>query len=53
MEKYPDHGFVIDFGEAKSLGMNVIEPTLDQALQLDTILQYITEINAFGRVVEA
>lgn len=53
VEEYPDHGFVIDFGEAKSLGMNVVEPTLEQSVQLDKILRHLTDMNAFGRVVAA
>lgn len=52
VEKYPNHGFVIDFEEAKSLGLNVKEPTKEQAVQLDKILPHITSMNAFGRVVK-
>jgi hypothetical protein len=51
VEDYPDHGFIIDFGEAKTLGMHVKEPTLEQPVQLDKILHHITTMNAFGRVV--
>jgi len=53
VERYPDHGFVIDFGEAKNLGIRVVEPTPEQAIQLDKILQQLPGMNAFGRVVEA
>lgn len=53
VERYPDHAFVIDFDEAKDLGLNVKEPTLEQSEQLDKILLHITDVNAFGRVVEA
>lgn len=54
VEQYPDHGFVIDFDEAKRIGMRVVkEPTPEQIVQLDKILLHIRDINAFGRVVEA
>lgn len=52
VEQYPDHGFIIDFDEAKRIGVRVKEPTLEQAAQLDKILLHITKMNAFGRVVE-
>jgi hypothetical protein len=51
VENYPDHGFRIDFDEAKTLEMRVREPTTEQALILDRIVQHITGMNAFGRVV--
>jgi hypothetical protein len=52
VEKYPTHGFVIDAEEAKRIGLNAKEATKEQAVQLDRILQHISSINAFGRVVE-
>ena len=52
VEKYPNHGFVIDFEEAKGIGLNVKEPTKEQAVQLDRILTDIASMNAFGRVVK-
>jgi len=51
VENYPDHGFRIDFEEAKSLGMRVREPSTEQAAILDRIVLHITGMNAFGRVV--
>jgi hypothetical protein len=52
VEDYPDHSFIIDFDEAKKIGMHVKEPTPEQTMQLDRIFPYITSLNALGKVVE-
>jgi hypothetical protein len=51
VENYPDHGFRIDFDEAKGLGIKVKEPTPEQSVLLDRILLHVSDVNAFGRVV--
>jgi ClpP class serine protease len=52
VEKYPEHGFMIDYDEARSIGLPVREPTEEQAKHLDKILLHLPGMNAFGRVVE-
>ena len=52
VEKYPEHGFVINYEEAAAIGLNVRQPTSAEASHLDNILLHITSLNAFGRVVE-
>lgn len=52
VEKYPAHGFMIDYDEAKEIGLQVKEPTEAQAAHLDRLLLPLKGLNAFGRVVE-
>ena len=53
VEKYPAHGFMIDYDEANEIGLQVKEPTEEQAVHLDRLLLHLRGMNAFGRVVEA
>lgn len=52
VEKYPEHGFIIDYEEAAEIGLAVKEPTNEQAMILDRILPHLPGLNAFGKVVE-
>ena len=49
---YPEHGFVIDCDEARDIGLNIREPTVEQAQFLDKITPLLESMNACGRVVE-
>lgn len=51
VERYPEHGFMIDYDEAVEIGLSVKEPTDEQAKHLDTILLHLRGMNAFGRVL--
>jgi hypothetical protein len=51
VEKYPEHGFMIDYDEASEIGLPVKEPTEEQGKLLDRILLHLHGMNAFGRVV--
>ena len=50
VEKYPEHGFMIDFDEARGIGLSVKEPTEEQNRYFDRILLHLDGLNAFGRV---
>ena len=51
VEKYPEHGFVIDFEEAKKMGLPVKEPTPEQNMILDKILLHLRSVKgAVGKV---
>ena len=52
VEKYPEHGFVIDYDEAREIGLRVKEPTAEQTVHLDEILLHVSSMTAFGRVVQ-
>jgi hypothetical protein len=51
VEKYPEHGFMIDFDEARDIGLPVKEPTDEQNRYFDRIVLHMDGLNAFGRVV--
>ena len=53
VERYPEHGFVIDFEESKAIGLRVREPNADETACLDQIVQHLDSLNVFGRVREA
>jgi predicted Ser/Thr protein kinase len=50
VEKYPEHGFMIDYDEAREIGLPVKEPTAEQTKHLDRILLHLHDMNSFGRV---
>jgi hypothetical protein len=52
VEKYPEHGFIIDCEEAKSLGLHVHEPDLNQLRIMDEIADQLDGFTAIGRVTE-
>lgn len=47
VEKYPEHGFVIDHVEAKSRGLKVEKPTQQLAAILDRLMPFLT-VTAIG-----
>jgi len=51
-EKYPEHRFPIDVQEARELGLDVDQPTEEQAKLLDGLWHQIDGLNIVGRVTE-
>ncbi len=52
VEKYPEHGFVIDREEANSIGLKVNSPTTEIQDILDTLMIYLGEETILGRYME-
>jgi len=52
VEKYPEHGFVIDAKEAAGLGLDISEPTSEQAQIMDAMMPYLDSLTVFGRLEE-
>jgi ribosomal protein S17E len=52
VEHYPDHGFNIDFQEAKEIGLHVTEANPAQQKLMDALAQYLPHMTAIGRVKE-
>jgi hypothetical protein len=52
VENYPEHGFIIDQDEAKTLGMRLKEPTADQLRIMDDIVEHLDGLTAIGRITE-
>jgi hypothetical protein len=52
VEKYPEHGFVIDFTEAKSKGLKVERPTSEIRSIFDDLMPFIEDITAIGKIEE-
>ena len=53
VEDYPDHGFVIDYAEAKRIALAVEEAPDDQADAIDRIAPYLKGLTAIGLLREA
>lgn len=53
VEKYPEHGFVIDAQEAEALGLKVTESSLQQDRIMDVMLMYLDRKTLIGRLIEA
>ena len=53
VEKYPEHGFMIDYDEARVIGLPVKQPNAEQEKCLDQILHGIGGLNVLGRVVQS
>lgn len=52
VEKYPEHGFVIDAQEAAQIGLETLVPTPEQSAIFDEILPQIEGITLIGRLQE-
>ena len=52
VENYPEHGFVIDYEEAKLLGLHMGEPTSEQLCIMDEIADQLDGLTAIGRITE-
>jgi len=52
VEKYPEHGFIIDQEEAKSLGLRPTDPTHDLLRIMDDIADQLSGLTAIGRITE-
>ncbi len=52
VENYPEHGFIIDQDEARSLGLRPKEPTDDQLRIMDNIADRLEGLTAIGRITE-
>jgi hypothetical protein len=52
VENYPEHGFIIDYEEAKSLGLHVSDPNSDEIRIMDQIAQRLDGLTAIGRITE-
>ncbi len=51
VEAFPEHGFVIDPGEASLLGLHVQTPTKEQEDILDRLAPHLRSFTALGRLV--
>lgn len=52
VETYPEHGFIIDEDEARSLGLKPKTPSVDQIRIMDVISLHLDGLTAIGRVFE-
>jgi hypothetical protein len=52
VENYPEHGFIIDQDEAKTLGLRLKEPTDDQLRIMDDVAEHLNELTAIGRITK-
>jgi hypothetical protein len=52
VEKYPEHGFVIDVDEAKSIGLNPISPSEEQDAIMKEVVRNWGGLNVIGRLKE-
>ena len=52
VENYPEHGFIIDSDEAKSIGLHVSDPTMDQLRIMDEVAKHLHNMTAIGRITE-
>ena len=52
VERYPEHGFVIDREEATSFGLKTIAPNPDQERILSVIASEIDDLSVIGRLKE-
>ena len=52
VEKYPEHGFVIDAREATELGLNIVAPTPDQSRIIDALMPYMDTLTVVGYLEE-
>lgn len=53
VEKYPDHGFVIDRQEAESFGLKTEAFTPEQDAIADRLFQFLGETTVMGHLIEA
>jgi serine dehydrogenase proteinase len=51
-EKYPVHEFIIYPDEAKAIGLNVVDPTTEQAAVLERLIPHLDGLTAIGRIQE-
>lgn len=52
VEKYPEHGFVIDDKEIHELGLEIEKPNPEQENIIDIIMPFLDGMTIIGRIVE-
>jgi ATP-dependent protease ClpP protease subunit len=54
VEKYPEHGFVIDIDEIRDneLGLNVVKPKAELLNLINELVSYLDGLNVIGQLVE-
>jgi len=50
VEKYPEHGFIIDFEEAVRLGLRPTEPSDERARIMEEVAESLGGLTAIGRI---
>ncbi len=52
VERYPEHGFIIDSDEAPRIGLRLRVPTADQLRIMEELAAHLGSLTAIGRVFE-
>jgi hypothetical protein len=52
VEKYPEHGFVIDIEEIERLGLKPVKPTLEVGAAIDALIDHVDSFTAVGELRE-
>lgn len=52
VEKYPEHGFIIDRDEAASFGLEISEPSESVSVIMDSLIPYLGPVNIVGQLKE-